>query len=80
MFYLAMDSGERIAVGGGWTTRKGYYQAADAVNQFVSHSSGLERRSGNSLQAPAFDFDKKVREAKKAFVEESSKPSTLSKQ
>jgi hypothetical protein len=80
VFYLAMNSGERIPVGGGWTPRKGYYQAADAVNQFMSHSSDIERRSGNSLQPPAFDFNKKVEAARKAFVEQSDKSQTQSKQ
>lgn len=80
MFYLAMNTGERIPIGGGWTPRKGYYQAADAVNQFVSHPFGIERKSGNSPQPPALDFDKKLQEARKAFVEQSEKSQPLSKQ
>ena len=67
MFYLATNSGQRIPVGGGWTPRRGYYEAADAVNHFMppSHETG----TGGALPPPSFNFEEKRKQAEKAFLD-----------
>jgi len=71
MLYLALTSGDRIATGSGWTARKGHYQAADAVNQFISSSGRVQ--GAPSLHAPSVEYEKKLDAARKAFLEQSTK-------
>jgi hypothetical protein len=70
MFYLATNSGQRIPVGGGWTPRRGYYEAADAVNQFMplSHRTG----TGSGAPSPSFNFEEKRKQAEKAFLDKAN--------
>lgn len=67
MFYLATNSGQRIPVGGGWTPRRGYYEAADAVNQFMPPSNGTG--TGGTTPSPSFNFEEKRKQAEKAFLD-----------
>jgi hypothetical protein len=66
-FYLALNSGQRIPVGGGWTPRRGYYEAADAVNQFMPPSHATS--TGDAVHPSSSSFEEKRKQAEKAFLD-----------
>lgn len=72
MLYIALTSGDRVPTGSGWTARKGHFQAADAVNQFLSQrGAGAPPASG--LHEPAMGDQRTVEETGKAFIEQTIK-------
>lgn len=59
MLYIALTSGERVPTGNGWSARKGHFQAADAVNQFLGQVKGSFQPAGG-LRPPPSRYDGKT--------------------
>ncbi|GGG98963.1 hypothetical protein [Silvibacterium dinghuense] len=69
ILYIALTSGERIPTGSGWNPRKGHFQAADAINQYLSQVKG---QAGAIHPMPAGvaspSADSEIEAAKKAAM------------